>query len=117
MVTRPSAMVIASRPTMTGSMAATSAPNATTSTTSVSGSTGLAPLRVFGADGAHVVVQRRKAGHLHIETVGAGRPRQGVPDLVPQVGDDALVDVAREFRRQRGDQECGAPVLADKAGF
>ena len=39
MVTRPSAMVMASSPTMTGSIAATSAPNATTSTTSVSGST------------------------------------------------------------------------------
>ena len=37
MVTRPSAIVIARIPTTTGSIAATSAPNAMTSTTSVSG--------------------------------------------------------------------------------
>ncbi len=36
-VTRPSAIVIARNPTTTGSIAATSAPNATTRTTSVSG--------------------------------------------------------------------------------
>src|SRR5438309_1190741 len=71
---------------------------------------------VITADPA-VSIERREAGHLDVEAVGAGRPRQGVLDLVAQVRDDALVDVAREFRRQRRDQERGAPVLADEAGF
>ncbi len=38
-VTSPRAMVIATNPTMIGSVAATSAPNATTNTTNVTGST------------------------------------------------------------------------------
>ncbi len=48
-VTRPSAMVIARMPTTSGSIAAISAPNATTSTMSVGGSATFSPCSVSSA--------------------------------------------------------------------
>ncbi|OLE61435.1 MAG: hypothetical protein AUG10_00885 [Gemmatimonadetes bacterium 13_1_20CM_2_70_10] len=48
-VTRPRAIVIASTPTAMGSKAATSAPNASTSTTSVTGRTRCSPRAVSSA--------------------------------------------------------------------
>ena len=48
-VTKPSAMVIASRPTRTGSAAATSAPKATISTANVSGRARCSPRSVSSA--------------------------------------------------------------------
>ena len=49
MATMPSAIVIASTPTMIGRVAATNAPKASTSTASVSGSARSSPRRVSSA--------------------------------------------------------------------
>ena len=49
MVTRPSAIVIANTPTTMGTIAATSAPNATMSTTSVRGRTRCSPRSLSSA--------------------------------------------------------------------
>src|SRR5437867_82991 len=57
MVTRPSAIVIANTPTTMGTIAATSAPNATMSTTSVRGRRGVAESREERVGRAHGAVE------------------------------------------------------------
>jgi len=114
-VTKPSAMVIASRPTRTGSAAATSAPKATISTASVERQGALlAPLRVLRADGAHVVVERGEPGDHDLEPLRARDPRQRVPDRRAQVGDETGAQVMGGFRGERRNQEGRAAVLADE---
>src|SRR5437660_176925 len=107
MVTRPSAMVIASRPTMTGSMAATSAPNATTSTTSVSGST-----RPVHDDGDIV---RERTGEGLLEEVGGARGLGGLARAAAQ--GEHLLYVASprgEQQRERRPRRDDPPAPADE---
>src|SRR5207244_11369275 len=77
----------------------------------------LAPLRVFGADRAHVVIQGGEPRDHHYEVLGTRHPRQRVADRAAEVGDVAAAQVAGRLRGEGRDEERGAAVLAHEARF